>query len=255
MSVSPPLLTIITVSFHDLERLKCTIESLATADRRIEHVIVLPLNDFDSVKFLERFMKHNPNSTLRYVHDKGQGIYQAMTIGVAHVRSKYFTFWNSGDRLYSHSELVVLLNKLPSCDANWILTNGHFTWTKYPAPSLENLLSFIRQEITGYISHQCILFKKSYYSEGRIFDLTYRVAADTNQIYQCYRDSTPAILDMSVVSVEIGAYSSAHHRRSRMEVLLIILRQLRSKDLFLALYNFTKNNLQYFLSKYRKFSF
>jgi hypothetical protein len=202
-----------------------------------------------SVEFLKLYISQNPHSNLRYIHDKGQGIYQAMTLGVENSQSAYFTFWNAGDELYSLSELCLLLTQLPSSDANWILTNGNFSWIKYPTPSIENLLSFIRQEKKGYVSHQCILFKKSYFSKSEVFDFTYKVAADTDQIYRCYRNSTPAVFDISVVSVEFGVYSSKNHRRARFEVLLIILRQLKSKELFIALYNFFKNNLRYFLTK------
>ena len=246
---SPKLLSVITVSSRDLDRLKRTVHSLAEINQRIEHVIVLPFDDKDSVDFLNTFLEQNPDSFLSYFHDQGLGIYQAMILGVAQARSVYFTFWNAGDELHSASEMSLLLNELSSSDANWILTNGNFTWMNYPRPSLENLLRFIRQQKMGYVSHQCILFKKAFFDEGKLFDLTYKVAADTDQIYRCYRNSTPAILDFAIVSVEIGKYSSTNHRRARIEVFLIIVRQLKSLDLMYAIYNFFRNNLTYFISK------
>ena len=255
MSDSTELLSIITVSFRDLDRLKRTVDSLIGIDPRVEHIIVLPDSDYESVEFLDCFLVEHPDAALSYVHDKGQGIYQAMNLGVSYATCKYFTFWNAGDELNSSLEMSSLLNELILCESNWVLTNGYFSWIDYPHPSLENLLSFIRQESAGYVSHQCVLFKRLFFIEGAVFDFRYKVASDTDQIFRCYRNSTPKILDYSVVAVEIGQYSAVNHRRARLEVLLIIIRRLNSLDLLLALYNYSRNNLSYLLMKSRKLRF
>ena len=240
------------MSFRDLDRLKRTVESIINIDQRVEHIIVLPFNDRDSLIFLDSTLEQNPTAALRYVHDKGQGIYQAMSLGVSCASSQYFTFWNAGDELNSVSELSLLLENLESCNATWILTNGHFSWIEYPAPSYENLISFIRQERLGYVSHQCILFEARYFKKEPAFNLSYKVASDTDQIYRCYKDSVPAILNFAAVSVEVASYSATNQRRARIEVFLIIIRQLNSLDLLYALYNFSRNNLHFLLTKSQK---
>ncbi len=249
MAESSKQLSIITVSSNDFERVKRTVESLLGVDRRVEHIIVLPFNDSESIDFLVDFLEQNPNVALSYVHDKGEGIYQAMAIGVAQATARYFTFWNAGDVLSSTEELSKMLNHVSLCSANWVLTNGQFDWIEYPTPSLANLTSFMLQEKGGYVSHQCILFKTDWYFEREVFNLNYKVAADTHQIYESYQRSIPELLDFSIVCVEPGTFSAINNRRARLEVLVIVGTKLRGLNRLKALKNFLTNELSHFLGK------
>ena len=237
MQDSPPLLTVITVSFRDLERLKRTVESLKESDGRVAQIIVLPINDADSIAYLDSTLDRDPTTALSYVHDDGKGIYQAMSLGVAQVTSPYFTFWNSGDFLNSAFELSCLLDDLNQCEADWVLTNGNFNWIDYPTPTIKNLRRFILQEDAGYVSHQCILFRTDYFTGREIFNLKYKVAADTDQIYRIYRKSEPTILDYPIVSVEHGKFSSMNNRRARVEVFLLVTANLDGVERFIAIKN------------------
>jgi hypothetical protein len=202
-----------------------------------------------SVEFLKYYVNQNPNSNLRYLHDKGQGIYQAMTLGVKHTHSAYFTFWNAGDELHSDYEMSRLLDELGPLNADWILTNGDFNWIEYPTPSIENLRRFVTQEERGYISHQCILFKTNLYAEKQIYNFKYKVAADTQQIFKCYQNSDPAILDFPIVSVELGAFSSVNNRRARFEVLIIVITSLRGWERLNAIKNILIRELRQLLER------
>jgi hypothetical protein len=246
-------LTIITVSYHDLVRLRRTVESLIQFDLDLDHLIVLPKNDLESILFLEDALVRYPKKSLRFIHDDGVGIYQAMSLGVQHVLTNYFTFWNSGDQLFSSFEMKSLLSSLSSSDANWILTNGNFDWMEYPPLSRDNLQQFIRQHPKGYVSHQCVLFRTSFFQVDEIFDFKYKVAADTDQIYRCYGDSYPLILDYRIVSVEIGAFSAINQRRARIEVFQIIFRRLRGLDFAIALFNFLISNSFFLVLKCKRF--
>lgn len=246
-------LTVITVSYHDLDRLRRTVQSLIQFALYLDHLIILPRDDFESIQFLEDLMFRNPKKSIRFSHDEGFGIYEAMSFGVKNVRSRYFTFWNSGDELFSSIEMNSLLVELSQSDANWILVNGHFNWIDYPPPSKVNLRNFIRQSPTGYLSHQCVLFRTDFFRGHDIFNFKYKVAADTDQIYRCYLESDPLILDYKIVSVEVGAFSAVNHRRARFEILEIIIRRLKGLDLIFALFNFFKSNFYFLLSKCNRF--
>ena len=237
------------MSFRDLHRLKRTVESLVDIDLRVEHIIVLPDSDYDSIVFLDRFLVQNPDAALIYLHDKGQGIYQAMDLGVSYSTGKYFTFWNSGDVLSSAVELSKMLDRLKLCSANWILTNGHFDWIEYPTPSIANLTSFILQEKKGYVSHQCILFRSDLYFDREVFNLNYKVAADTYQIYESYQKFIPEVLDFSIVCVEPGTFSAANNRRARLEIFILVITKLRGLSRVKALKNIFTIELLNLLSK------
>lgn len=243
MLKSSSLLSVITVSYNDLDRLKVTVNSLLLSDSRLEHLIVLPENDSISIEFLDEVIRKYPERVIAYIHDAGHGIYEAMEFGALHIKSKYFTFWNAGDALYSKDEMRKMLDTLERTENEWILTNGFFSWISYARPTLANLRAFILQEKGGYVSHQCVILKRSIVGEFKLFNPWLRVAADTDQIYRLYKSFEPLLLNNICVSVEYGKYSGFHQRRARLEILIIILMRLKGMEQFIALKNFASSNI------------
>jgi glycosyltransferase involved in cell wall biosynthesis len=241
-------LSIITVSSNDTERLRKTILSLAPGDARVEHIVVVPESDYKTRDFLIE-VEREFNSSFHLVSDQAAGIYQAMAIGAMASCGKYFTFWNSGDYLDSREELEKLLFDLESETAPWVITDGVFDDIRSHRPTFRNLEAFILQKRGGYVSHQCVLFSKKAFVAQPFFNFSYRVAADTDQIFRLNAIAAPRLLPHQVVHVQSGDFSSKHHRRARIELFFVILKNLRGNQRVISIFNFFLTNFSYLLHK------
>jgi len=78
----------------------------ALIDARVEFVVVTPLTNLDSIaKYISAV----------FVHDQGEGVYQAMNLGISASRGDYLWFLNSGDEpLLTPGSFASLLSSL-SC--------------------------------------------------------------------------------------------------------------------------------------------
>ena len=242
------LLSIVTVSAFDLKRLVLTLESLLPQDRRIEHVLVIPREDKETLNFLRKFNAEN-DMRLKITFDDSNGIYPAMERGAKASSGKFFTFWNSGDYLASRSQMNSLLDALEHERARWVLTGGMFSWVNYPTPNMALHKKFLLQTPGSYISHQCVLFSKEAFFNQHLFNFNYQVAADTEQIFRLSKLSVPNYLPFSAVGVEEGNYSAVRHRRARLELFSIAMFNLTGIDRIKALGNLTRQNLGFLFRK------
>lgn len=250
MNSPSKLLSIVTVSAFDIQRLKITLDSLLPKNPRIEHVLVIPREDIQTLDFVSKFSsEHNVDFNVAF--DELNGIYPAMEKGAIASGGKFFTFWNSGDHLGSSSQMDALLEALENVAAKWVLTGGIFTWVDYAVPDENQLRKFLLQSPGGYISHQCVLFSKSAFFNQHFFNLKYQVAADTDQIFRLSKLSRPDFLPFSVVKVEEGNYSATRHRRARLELFPIAIINLRGFDRIVAVGNLIRQNMTFLFRKLR----
>ena len=248
MELFPKILSIITVSSNDVDRLRKTIDSLLPLDPRVEHVIVVPQKDYITRTFLDE-LRGETNYLFNLVDDQGRGIYEAMNKGAHASRAKYFTFWNSGDYLDSRTQLELLLSELEQSDAFWVITSGVFDQYQTYIPQSKTLEDFLLQKEGGYISHQCVLFSKTAFQNQPFFNFKYKVAADTDQIFRVSAISKPYFLPFAAVHIEEGKYSATHQRLARLEVLLVILRILKGGQRVVSTVNFLRKNFTYLVRK------
>ena len=253
MDLPSKLLSIVTVSAFDMQRLKITLDSLLPKNPRIEHVLVIPKEDNQTLDFVSRF-KSEHNVDFNIVFDDPIGIYPAMEKGAIASRGKFFTFWNSGDHLGSSPQMESLLDALENVEAKWVLTGGIFSWMDYPVPNENLLKSFLLQSSGGYISHQCVLFSKSAFLNQHFFNCKYQVAADTDQIFRLSKLSRPDFLPFSAVRVEEGKYSATRHRRARLELFPIAIFNLKGFDRIVAVGNLIRHNMTFLFRKLRNHS-
>ncbi len=250
MNSPSKLLSIVTVSAFDVRRLKITLDSLLPKNPRIEHVLVIPREDNQTLDFVKKFSSEH-NVDFNVVFDDSNGIYPAMEKGAIASGGKFFTYWNSGDHLCSSSQMEFLLDALENIKAKWVLTGGVFNWVDYPVPNENLLRNFLLQSPGGYISHQCVLFSKSAFFNQNFFNFKYQVAADTDQIFRLSKLSRPDFLPFSAVSVEEGNYSATRQRRARLELFPIAIINLRGFDRIVAVGNLIRQNMAFLIRKLR----
>jgi glycosyltransferase involved in cell wall biosynthesis len=239
-----PLLSIITVSAFDGERLAKTLKSLIGLPISVEHVVVIPDEDSESYTLWESFKDSGANRII-LVRDQQRGIYQAMNAGAIVANGKYICFWNAGDMLNTHNDLRVLLDNLRETCPKWAICQGQFEWrdTKQEL-SHSNLAGFVTHEADTFVSHQTVIVERMTFEKIGMFNCRYRVAADTAQITQLLSICLPSWEDAVAVWVETPNFASRNHRRARFEVFLIALRYLVGNQKFKALRNIFKNEIR-----------
>jgi hypothetical protein len=237
-----PTLSIITVSAFDHDRLTVTLNSLIGASASIEQIVVTPEDDFESQAIVDRLKKSEINR-ITLLHDQQKGVYPAMNIGAMAAKGKYICFWNAGDKLNDKEELKVLLENLNSLSPKWAICQGKFEWRKKQELTFSNLYEFVTHKPNAFISHQTVIIKKDTFKEIGMFDCRYRVASDTAQITKLFFMDPPHFNHAIVVRVETPNFASRYHRRARIEVFLIALRNLFGRHKIRALVNIFRNEI------------
>jgi glycosyltransferase involved in cell wall biosynthesis len=233
---SNPLLSIITVSAFDHERLGQTMKSLRNSTGEIEHVIVVPKNDLVSLELIKDFSSRS-STRIQVVNDENTGIYPAMNIGGKHAIGKYLCFWNAGDKLYSQQNLQTLVTNLATNNPSWLIVQGVFDWHAPQLMEKGAVRDFVLHKNMAFFSHQTIFLKKDIFLKMDGFKTKYRVAADASQITYLFSLGNPLFLNLPIVNVEAPVFAATHNRRGRFENLLITLFEMNGRMRFIALWN------------------
>lgn len=212
-------LSIVTVTYHDLERFKSTAETMKlSSDMSVEWIVVLPLDDLPTRKYINSL---ESNSKLRVVDDLGDGIYEAMNQGLKSASGEYVSFLNSGDLVSSLYLLGQLIDFLNTKKHEIIIVDVEIPWRKPQIISMDNFQNFTLFKVDSFLSHQSIIIQKSLMLEIGGFDLRYRVASDTDLIVRAAQYGKPSFFDHKVFFVEKPKFASQRNRRARAEVVMI----------------------------------
>lgn len=215
-----------TVSAFDHKRLKVTLKSTQSLPVGVEHIFIIPENDLDSRHLLEKSSAQGRQ--LKFSFDTNSGVYSAMNLGATMASGRYVIFWNSGDLMYSLSELEIFISELQNSKPTWAIAQGVLENGAAHENSLRETWNFRNQKVGSYVSHQAIACERKTMFDLGLFDTKYRVAADTKMIQALARLSSPMISLAKIVRIEEPKYSSKFHRRSRYETA-----KLASLDLML----------------------
>lgn len=218
MAVEEVLLSIITVTSNDTDRLKETISSLNPIyeDKRFEHVIVDGGTSNSTCEFIASY---DVVSNLVYIRGRDEGIYDAMNRGGARVSGRFVWFLNCGDTLALEKNLLLEeILKLPdSCEPEIIcfpflekLPTGSTEFKSVGKVCLSRLPT----------SHQGMLFSRGFLLSQK-YNKNYKIAGD----YDLYLRSdkgkvVPLFSAPALVQVERYGVASANPVKSYSEYLI-----------------------------------
>ncbi len=249
--MNTPLITIITVSSFEDSRLTSTFNSFISLSSSYEIVHVIPKNDQTGKKIGEIF---DPFFSAKYmrINDTNRGVYYAMNLGIKAANGKYLIFVNAGDSLVDPMGLEVELLRANECDG--FIFNGEFQWNIQQVSSRENLRSFINHFPNSYISHQTIVFNKSFLLLRGGFNERYKVAADFESIVQLSKSSKIEFSERKITNVEFPNWSSNKSTLGRFESYLICLLNLNIDQLIIAFKNIFLKELNFLILRLKKIS-
>ena len=248
-SLSNPVLSIVTVSAYDVERLKITLLSLVTAsDLSLEHLTVLPEDDLAAIALWNELCGHIPN--FRLLHDRNRGIYPAMNLGANFASGDFIVFWNGGEEITSIIELDSLLLSLRTIDTNIVITQGKIEWLPSHRQSFSEYQGFILGIPGKFISHQTYLMRLKLFRQLGGFDEKYKVASDTHLMLKSFSSGFEAVfLECCPVFVQNSVYASSHQRLSRWEMLRINVAQALRSGEWNRIRNFLTYEMQSFIKR------
>jgi hypothetical protein len=212
-------LSIVTVTSHDLERFKSTAETMNwSSGMSVEWIVVLPQHDLPTRRYIDSLQS---NSKLRVVDDLGDGIYEAMNLGLRSARGEYVSFLNSGDLVSSLDLLAQLVDFLKAKKREIVIVDVEIPWRKPQLISMDSFQNFTQFKVNSFISHQSIIIRTALLLDMGGFDLRYRVAADTDLIIRVAQYGQTSFFDRKVFFVEQPNFASQRNRRARAEVIMI----------------------------------
>lgn len=211
--MTPPLISIITVTFNNVIGFEKTLSSLKYLDSISYELIVI---DGGSTDTSLEIIKNNQEKITQWISEKDSGIYDAMNKGVNLASAPWLIFMNAGD-CFSNEIDCKLVERALASGADFVygsnLIQYGFNWTRLNVPSQ---ISNFWQSLP--FSHQSIFSKRKYHLE-RQFNLEYPICADYEfYAYFFSRDFTFIELPTVVSVTEAGGRSEFNRHRIALEV-------------------------------------
>lgn len=208
MSDGRPLVSVVTISFKDLEGLRRTRQSveMQSATTQIQHIIV----DGGSGPEVESYLASLDPGVV-WISERDQGRYDAMNKGVSLATGQYVWFMNSGDRFAGPSSVERAVS---------YLTGPHswgFGYARFRDADDRFLGSFghlpfrmDRFALGGQaIPHQAAVFGSEVISDVGPYDLSHGTAADQLFMMRCARRVAPIAIPEFLADFDIGGVGSS----------------------------------------------
>jgi glycosyltransferase involved in cell wall biosynthesis len=204
-----PKVSVITVTYDVNETLKKTIKSIMEQTFEDFELIILDGSPARStVDLAATFVKSLPynNISIKILHGKDGGIYDAMNKAAAISNGDFFIFMNAGDAFYAPDTLQLLMdNSSPEIDfvyGDTVLERGDKS-ILIPSESCLGHLPF-----GNLFSHQAVLIR-SETQRNFSYDVSYKLVADHNFYFRAYlAGSKFKQVGFPVATVDDGGVSS-----------------------------------------------
>jgi len=162
---------------------------------------------------------------LLYQHTRG-GIAAAWNMGLRQLRSDVVFILNSDDWYERNTAEKIISRFNDQKHIDIILGSARcFNKTDHTSIGVYNPKSFLLLPFLMTVVHPACFVRRTVYQKVGLFDERYKVAADYDFIYRCYRSSVLfRKIDDVVTNIELGGYASNNKEISRKELLEIGLR-------------------------------
>lgn len=178
-----PCVSIITVTFNAEKVIEETIDSIIRQDFTNYEMIVIDGGSRDNtLDILNKYRKF-----INFmVSEPDNGIYDAMNKGINHSRGKWLCFMNAGDVFYNDHVLTDVFSnhdyseqaKLLYGDVSMVFDNNR--------ECIKNSSTLKGRDVPINLCHQATFTDGDYLREHN-YDVSYKIAADTNSFYNIYK--------------------------------------------------------------------
>ncbi|MGV6861811.1 MAG: glycosyltransferase family 2 protein [Putridiphycobacter sp.] len=206
------IISIITISYNNINGLKKTIDNVFNQNINILEHIIIDGNSNDGTK---TYLKSIEKNYLKWVSEKDKGIYDAMNKGIKMAKGEWVIFMNAGD-IFANTDIVSdFYNQ--NFTADLVYGNCKISYTnQYSRISKPNALNTLWKGMS--FSHQTVFIKCDIIIQNK-FDTTYKYCADFNQIFQLFlKHYKFEFWDNLIAIIEAGGISDTKRYISTNEV-------------------------------------
>lgn len=202
-------ITVITITFNEVQALKKTIDSVVHQDYKNKEFIIIDGGSKD--ESLE-IIKSNKPYIKKYISQPDNGIYDAMNKGIDLATGDYIIFMNSGDLFYDYTTISRVFSNTTNKDVIYGNTLWNFNGNNrlIKASSLANL-SF---ELP--FNHQSVFVKTTLMKKYK-FNNKYKFLADFEFFNKLYKnDSSFKYVDLVISRCDGHGVSNCPENLSKL---------------------------------------
>lgn len=181
---NPPLITIVTVVYNDVENIEKTINSVINQSyKNIEYIIIDGGSTDGTVAIINKYR----NLINHIVSERDKGIYDAMNKGTAMASGEWIIYMNSGD-IFSAPTILekIFIEKQSYLERNSVIYSDVLSKNKEILKRIQ-VRSLDLMWMGPPASHQC-QFVKTELAKSKPFNLNFKINADYDFIYYIYSE-------------------------------------------------------------------
>ena len=210
MATNPtPLLSIVTITYNNLEGLQKTAQSITTQTcNHYEWIVIDGNSDDDTVQFLK-------STNAQWKSEPDHGIYDAMNKGLAQAKGQYSLFLNAGDTLENQHTLQEIKERTEHKEYDFIYGDS--------AEEISGKITFKRSRPHTKINqgmfthHQAMIYNISIIQKIK-YDTQYKIAADYDLTWKAIKQSKEFLyLPFPMCVFEAGGVSQQQVVKGRIE--------------------------------------
>lgn len=214
-----PLVTIITATYNLIEngRKEYFLQNLESVQsqtyKNIEHIII---DGASTDGTLELLKEYEQKGLIKYYSEPDKGIYDAINKGILKANGKYVVCLNSDDFYCNNKAVELEVMKLEENDADACYANARVYNEKGKLQSIWRGKEHINLFFCGNMpNHQTFMIKIDALKELGLYNLKYKVSADSNFIYKLYFNNKKFVcIDLEIVVYRLGGYSKLMQNES-----------------------------------------
>ena len=244
-----PLISIITITYNDLEGLEKTIKSVKDqVFTDFEYIVI----DGGSSDGSADYIKKNEADIDYWVSESDKGIAGAFNKGIIQAKGEWVLFLNSGDKLVSSTilaEIAPVLKRSPSLN----LIYGKINLVNERGEKISvfgrafNLKSF-KREMT--IPHQAAFHNRKIFEEVGLYDLSYKYCMDYELLLRL-KNTDFKFVNLIIANMLAGGVSQESPKEVYKEFNKVKKKHLKSSWIKLSMDRY-ENMMRYRLSKLKR---
>ena len=215
------ILSIVLVSYNNLDQVAKTIDSLESLENPKHEIIIV---DSSNNSEISDYINSLHSQKVKYITQTKQGIYAAMNLGIFNAAdNSYVWFLNPGDILINASVINQFISFLIIGDYQWgfaqARSSNHANKEVYPSKvDLINAKNFANGKLK--VSHQACFATKEVLKSNGCFNSRYQIAADHEMFIKLSR-SKGHYFPYLIVEIDPDGLSSKKAIRTIFEAIII----------------------------------
>ena len=205
--------SIITITYNDLEGLKETYRSIHQQTFRDFEWIVVDGGSTDGTK---AFLEEHQEELAWWCSEKDKGVYNAQNKGTEHARGEYCIYMNSGDSFFADNVLERVFEQETDADivyGNWMLVFENGKTRLGRAPEAADLAYFFEDNMC----HQSMLIRTEAV-RNRPYDESFRIYADWEEwLALLMQGKSFRKIDLTICNFLVGGISTGDNASEKLK--------------------------------------